>query len=68
LRRNLWQELSKGTIDMLVVGIANPIRMQQQSTQLRQFIQKGAVCRRHQYPTVGHHRRGGCCAAVYGLG
>jgi arsenite oxidase large subunit len=39
LRRNLWQELSKGTIDMLVVGIANPIRMQQQSTQLRQFIQ-----------------------------
>jgi arsenite oxidase large subunit len=40
LRRNLWQELSKGTIDMLVVGIANPIRMQQQSTQLRQFIEK----------------------------
>jgi arsenite oxidase large subunit len=40
LRRNLWQELEKGTIDMLIVGIANPIRMQQQSTQLRQFIEK----------------------------
>src|SRR5919197_5172764 len=39
LRRNLWQELQKGTIDLLLVGIANPIRMQQQSTQLRQFIQ-----------------------------
>jgi arsenite oxidase large subunit len=40
LRRNLWQELEKGTIDLLIVGIANPIRMQQQSTQLRQFIEK----------------------------
>jgi arsenite oxidase large subunit len=40
LRRNLWQELQKGTIDLLIVGIANPIRMQQQSTQLRQFIEK----------------------------
>jgi arsenite oxidase large subunit len=40
LRRNLWQELQKGTIDLLLVGICNPIRMQQQSTQLRQFIQK----------------------------
>jgi arsenite oxidase large subunit len=40
LRRNLWQELEKGTIDLLLVGIANPIRMQQQSTQLRQFIEK----------------------------
>jgi arsenite oxidase large subunit len=39
-RRNLWQELEKGTIDLLIVGIANPIRMQQQSTQLRQFIEK----------------------------
>jgi arsenite oxidase large subunit len=39
-RRNLWQELQKGTIDLLLVGIANPIRMQQQSTQLRQFIEK----------------------------
>jgi assimilatory nitrate reductase catalytic subunit len=38
-RRNLWQELEKGTIDLLIVGIANPIRMQQQSTQLRQFIE-----------------------------
>jgi arsenite oxidase large subunit len=39
-RRNLWQELEKGTIDLLLVGIANPIRMQQQSTQLRGFIEK----------------------------
>jgi arsenite oxidase large subunit len=39
-RRNLWQELQKGTIDLLLVSIANPIRMQQQSTQLRQFISK----------------------------
>jgi arsenite oxidase large subunit len=39
-RRNLWQELQKSTIDLLMVGIANPIRMQQQSTQLRQFIEK----------------------------
>jgi arsenite oxidase large subunit len=39
-RRNLWQELQKGTIDLLMVGICNPIRMQQQSTQLRQFIQR----------------------------
>ena len=40
LRRNLWQELQKGTIDLLIVGIANPIRMQQQSTQLQQYIEK----------------------------
>jgi arsenite oxidase large subunit len=40
LRKNLWQELQKGTIDLLMVEIANPIRMQQQSTQLRQFIEK----------------------------
>ena len=40
LRGNLWQELQKGTIDLLLVGIANPIRMQQQSTQLRQFIEQ----------------------------
>ena len=39
LRRNLWQQLQAGTIDLLLVGIANPIRMQQQSTQLRQFIE-----------------------------
>jgi len=39
-RRNLWQELQKGTIELLLVGIASPIRMQQQSTQLRQFIEK----------------------------
>jgi arsenite oxidase large subunit len=40
LRKNLWQELQKGTIDVLMVEIANPIRMQQQSTQLRQYIEK----------------------------
>lgn len=40
LRKNLWQELQKGTIDLLMVEIANPIRMQQQSTQLRQYIEK----------------------------
>jgi arsenite oxidase large subunit len=40
LRKNLWQELQKGTIDMLIVEICNPIRMQQQSTQLRQFIER----------------------------
>jgi arsenite oxidase large subunit len=38
-RRNLWQELQKGTIDLLIVAICNPIRMQQQTTQLREFIQ-----------------------------
>ena len=40
LRGNLWQQLQKGAIDLLLVGIANPIRMQQQSTQLRQFVEK----------------------------
>jgi arsenite oxidase large subunit len=39
-RRNLWQELQKGTIDLLILAICNPIRMQQQTTQLREFIQK----------------------------
>jgi arsenite oxidase large subunit len=38
LRRNLWQELQKGSIQLLLVSIANPIRMQQQSAQLRQYI------------------------------
>jgi arsenite oxidase large subunit len=39
LRRNLWQELQKGTIDLLICAICNPLRMQQQTTQLRQFFQ-----------------------------
>ena len=39
-RRNLWQELEKGTIKALVVSICNPIRMQQQSTQLRGFMEQ----------------------------
>jgi arsenite oxidase large subunit len=36
-RRNLWQELAKGTIDVLIFAVCNPLRMQQQTTQLRQF-------------------------------
>ena len=40
LRRNLWQELSKGTIDLLIFAICNPLRMQQQATQLAQFAAK----------------------------
>jgi arsenite oxidase large subunit len=39
-RRNLWQELQKGTIGLLIFAIANPLRMQQQATQLTQFAQK----------------------------
>jgi arsenite oxidase large subunit len=39
-RRNLWQELQKGTIDFLLVTIANPLRMSQQTKQLRQFVEK----------------------------
>jgi arsenite oxidase large subunit len=39
-RRNLWQELQKGTIGLLIFSIANPLRMQQQATQLTQFAQK----------------------------
>jgi arsenite oxidase large subunit len=39
-RRNLWQELEKSTIDCLIVSICNPLRMQQQTTQLRQFIER----------------------------
>jgi len=40
LRRNLWQELERGSIDLLMFAIANPIRMQQQSTQLRDFVER----------------------------
>jgi arsenite oxidase large subunit len=39
-RRNLWQELAKGTIDLLIFAICNPLRMQQQTTQLKQFAEK----------------------------
>jgi arsenite oxidase large subunit len=39
-RRNLWQELQKGTIGLLIFAVANPLRMQQQSTQLTQFAEK----------------------------
>ncbi|MFL5842069.1 MAG: molybdopterin oxidoreductase family protein, partial [Thermoleophilaceae bacterium] len=39
-RRNLWQELQKGTIDLLIFSICNPLRMQQQTTQLKQFVDK----------------------------
>src|SRR5918996_541828 len=39
-RRNLWQELEKGTIDFLLVTICNPLRMSQQTKQLRQFVEQ----------------------------
>jgi arsenite oxidase large subunit len=39
-RRNLWQELSKGTIGLLIFSICNPLRMQQQTTQLAEFAGK----------------------------
>jgi arsenite oxidase large subunit len=39
-RRNLWQELEAGTIDCLIFSICNPLRMQQQTTQLRQFVER----------------------------
>jgi arsenite oxidase large subunit len=39
-RRNLWQELEKGTIDVLLFAVCNPLRMQQQTTQLRQFAER----------------------------
>jgi anaerobic selenocysteine-containing dehydrogenase len=39
-RRNLWQELEKGTIDFLLVTICNPLRMSQQTKQLREFVEK----------------------------
>ncbi|MBA3329864.1 MAG: molybdopterin-dependent oxidoreductase [Actinobacteria bacterium] len=37
-RRNLWQELERGRIDLLIFAIANPLRMQQQTNQLRDFV------------------------------
>jgi arsenite oxidase large subunit len=39
-RRNLWQELEKGTIDFLLVAICNPLRMSQQTEQLRGFAEQ----------------------------
>jgi arsenite oxidase large subunit len=39
-RRNLWQELEKGSIGLLIFAIANPLRMQQQATQLTEFAKK----------------------------
>jgi arsenite oxidase large subunit len=39
-RRNLWQELAKGTIDVLIFAVCNPLRMQQQTTQLREFASR----------------------------
>lgn len=39
-RRNLWQELEKGSIDILLVTICNPLRMSQQTKQLREFVAK----------------------------
>jgi arsenite oxidase large subunit len=39
-RRNLWQELAAGSIDVVIFAICNPLRMQQQTTQLKQFVDK----------------------------
>ncbi len=39
-RGNLWQELEKGSIDLLICTICNPLRMQQQTTQLKQFVER----------------------------
>jgi arsenite oxidase large subunit len=39
-RRNLWQELARGSIDVLFVTICNPLRMSQQAEQLRRFVQR----------------------------
>src|ERR687897_1608891 len=39
-RRNLWQELEKGSIDFLLVAICNPLRMSQQTEQLRGFAEQ----------------------------
>jgi anaerobic selenocysteine-containing dehydrogenase len=40
LRRNLWHELQRGSIDVLIFSICNPLRMQQQTQQLREFTEK----------------------------
>src|SRR5918994_2036367 len=39
-RRNLWHELRDGSIDFLLVTICNPLRMSQQTKQLREFVEK----------------------------
>lgn len=39
-RRNLWHELERGTIEVLIVAICNPLRMSQQAVQLREFIKQ----------------------------
>jgi arsenite oxidase large subunit len=39
-RRNLWHELERGTIDFLMATICNPLRMSQQTKQLREFVEK----------------------------
>src|ERR671919_305112 len=39
-RRNLWHELERGSIDFLLVTICNPLRMSQQTKQLRGFVEK----------------------------
>src|ERR687892_116257 len=40
MRRNLWHELERGSIDSLLVTICNPLRMSQQTKQLREFVEK----------------------------
>jgi anaerobic selenocysteine-containing dehydrogenase len=39
-RRNLWQELERGSIDFLLVAICNPLRMSQQTEQLREYVEQ----------------------------
>jgi arsenite oxidase large subunit len=39
-RRNLWHELEQGSIDFLLVAICNPLRMSQQTEQLRGFAEQ----------------------------
>ena len=63
-RRNLWQELQRpGRSGCLIFSICNPLRMQQQTTSSSQFVEQGAVRRRHEHPPVGHHARSptSCC-------
>ena len=55
-RRNLWQELEKGTIDVLIFAVCNPLRMQQQTT--AQAVRRArAVHRRRQHAPAGRRRR-----------
>jgi arsenite oxidase large subunit len=39
-RRNLWHELQKGSIDFLMATICNPLRMSEQTEQLRGYVEQ----------------------------